>query len=482
MTKVLAPVLAVGLMLAGCTDAPAGERDPTTPAQPGIAWHECADDVEIALRTEHRCGMLTVPVEHGDADSKTLGLAVLEVWPSAAVEGDDVVLSVGFNFGEPSQPPGDMHALAERIGVPVVALTPRGVGEDGGIPLECPEADGLGVAALDQPDQASHGPFVAAVTQCQARLTGDGVELDDFTLDDLARDLEALRSALGLDRWYALVSYGELSRLTDVYASTHADRVRAIVKDSPAPSGRDSFAAAAAGLRSALEALFAECVDDPVCTRRYPDLEARWQRALERLTAQPLSGSSADGPVLVDASRFVRAVRSMLGDGPGYVPDLPRIITLAAVGQPHPTLTTVLATDPDHCLGHRPICTKPGFSLGAYLSQACPEAGTGDASEDDLLFREVFVDSPYSEACEVWDVETAEPPAAPDVPTLVLTGDLDSWSRPEWFERSVNVRGASHDVAGSSQCVFDVRNPWIADPTKDPDPSPCETAPLPRWD
>jgi hypothetical protein len=48
---------------------------------------------------------------------------------------------------------------------------------------------------------------------------------------------------------------------------------------------------------------------------------------------------------------------------------------------------------------------------------------------------------------------------------LVLTGDLDSWSRPEWFDRAVTVRGASHDVAGSSGCVFDVRNPWIADPT-----------------
>jgi hypothetical protein len=83
----------------------------------------------------------------------------------------------------------------------------------------------------------------------------------------------------------------------------------------------------------------------------------------------------------------------MLGAGPGFVPDLPRIITVAAEGQLHPTLTSVLGTDPDHCLGHRPICTKPGFSMGAYLSQAYPELGTSDASEDDPLYRQVFVDS-----------------------------------------------------------------------------------------
>jgi hypothetical protein len=155
----------------------------------------------------------------------------------------------------------------------------------------------------------------------------------------------------------------------------------------------------------------------------------------------------------------------MLGDGPGFVPDLPRIITVAAEGQLHPKLTSVLGTDPDHCLGHRPICTKPGFSMGACLSQACPELGTSDASEDDPLYRQVFVDSPYADACAAWDVDGAEPPPAPGAPTLVLTGDLDSWSRPEWFDRAVTVRGARHDVAGSSECVFDVRNPWIADPT-----------------
>ncbi len=46
----------------------------------------------------------------------------------------------------------------------------------------------------------------------------------------------------------------------------------------------------------------------------------------------------------------------------------------------------------------------------------------------------MFVNSPYADACEVWDVEATEPPRAPDAPTLVLTGDLDSWSRPEWFD------------------------------------------------
>ena len=127
-------------------------------------------------------------------------------------------------------------------------------------------------------------------------------------------------------------------------------------------------------------------------------------------------------------------------------------------------------------------CAKPDFSMGAYLSQACPELGADDSVEDDPRYREVFVDSPYVDACEVWDVEASEPPEAAEVPTLVLTGDLDSWSRPEWFDDAVVIRGAAHDVAGSSECVFDVRNPWIADPTTPPDQRPCDTEPFPQWD
>jgi hypothetical protein len=172
----------------------------------------------------------------------------------------------------------------------------------------------------------------------------------------------------------------------------------------------------------------------------------------------------------------------MLGNGPAFVPDLPRIITTTADGQLHPTLASVLGSDSAYCLGHRPICTKPDFSMGAYLSQACPELGTSDAAEDDPLYRQVFADSPHVAACEVWNVERSAPKRAPDVPTLVLTGELDSWSRPEWFEDAVVVRGAAHDVAGSAACVFDVRNPWIADPTKAPDPRPCLTEPYPAWD
>ena len=482
MSRTLVFALIGGLLLVGCSATEPGDPDPAPANKLGLEWHGCPDEIDLSLSTEHRCGTLTVPRDHaGDADTR-LDLQVLEVWPDDGVGDDEVALSVGFNFGEPRQPPSDMYALAKRLGVPLVALAPRGVGQDGGIPLDCPELDGLGAPAPTDSDAPQRDAFVDALTSCHDRLTRDGVDLDHFGVDDIAEDVEDLRSALEVDRWFTLISYGELSRATDAYAAAYGRHVRAVVEDSPAPSSRDGFGVAGDGLRSALEALFAECAEDPVCAQRYPDLEARWHQALERAAARPLSGIGTDGEVLVDAPRFLRAVRAMLGNGPGFVPDLPRIITTAADGKLHPTLIAVLGTDSAYCLGYRPICTKPSFSMGAYLSQACPELGASEPSEKDPLYREVFVDSPYVDACTVWDVDAMEPPPAPDRPTLVLTGDLDSWSRPEWFDDAIVVRGAAHDVAGSSACVFDVRNPWIADPTKPPDPRPCDAEPFPAWD
>lgn len=264
MRTALAGAAACLLLLGGCTGQAAGDGDQFQ-SRPGLVWHECADDVEIAFTTKHRCGTLTVPVDHSDPDGRTLDLAVVEASPPDGRGTDGVAISVGFNFGERKHPPGGMPPLAERIVVPVVALAPRGVGADGGIPLDCPELDGLGLTVIGLTDVEAREPFVEAVTSCHERLLGDGVDLDLFGVDDIAEDVEHLRAALDVDRWYAMVSYGELSRVIDVYAHAYGGRIRAIVEDSPLPWGLESFAAAGAGTRSALAALFAECRNDSAC-------------------------------------------------------------------------------------------------------------------------------------------------------------------------------------------------------------------------
>ena len=487
MRRILAAAALVAVSAGACSSADsAGDPPPdSSPSGPRLSWRDCPGQVTISVTTPHRCGTLTVPVDHEDPDGSSIRLAVVQVWPTGDEPPAQVAASAGFNAGEPAHEPGLMSLLAERLGVAVVSLAPRGVGAGGGVALDCTEADGLGAASALEPDATGRDRFVTAVKGCRERLTGQGVDLSLFGADDVGADLEALRSALGVDRWHALVTYGDMARVSDRYAASHPGRVRAVVKDSPGPVTGSPHAKGAEGTRSALAALFEECREDPRCATRYPDLERNWRQALDRAAARPLVGRGDGGEVRVDAPRLLRAVRAMLGgDGPTYVKDLPRVITTAAGGEVHPALARVIASEPDHCLGHRPLCTKPGFSLGAYLSQVCPDPGAGRTARDgDPVYDEVFGDTPYLEACSVWDVPPADPVTVPaTVPTLVLTGHLDSWSRVEWFDGAVSVRGATHDVSGSHPCALAIRNPWVADPAAVPDPSPCDATPFPAWD
>lgn len=480
-------VLAAGVMLAvaGCDvgSAPPASDD----AALGLVWQECAGEVAIQFTARHRCGALTVPTDHGDAGGSSLRLDVVQVWPPSdddAAAGSDVALSVGFNFGEPAQEPGLMALLAERLGVPVVSLAPRGVGVGGGLDLGCAELDGLGAAQVSQPDAAGGAAFLAAVKACGARLLREGVDATDFGVDDLVADLEALREAIDVERWHVLVTYGEMARVSDGYASAYGDRVRAVVKDSPPPTDRDPVSAGADGTRSALAALFDECRTDVRCSSRYPGLDRTWHQALDRTATRPILGSGSGGEVLVDAPKLLRAVRAMLGgDGPAHVPDLPRVIAAAADGEVHPTLARVVASDPDHCNGHRPICTKPTLSLGAYLSQVCPDVRVDHAvRERDPVYDQVFGDNVYADACVAWGVESAVLAAPGQAPTLVLVGHLDAWSRPEWFGGAVSVRGATHDVSGGFPCVLGMRSDWVANPSEAADSDPCGAVPFPEWD
>jgi pimeloyl-ACP methyl ester carboxylesterase len=486
MRRTLVAAAAVLLALTACdagerSEPPGAGPEESGNVKPGLSWGECPGGVAVALTAKNRCGTLTVPVDHRAPGPPALSLDVVQIWPASDEQATDVAVSVGFNFGEPAQAPGLMATLADRLGVAVVQVAPRGVGEAGGAALDCPEVDEApaGPAELDS---AGRQTFLAAVSSCRERLAD--VDLSAFGADDLAGDLEALRVAMDVDQWYALVAYGEMVRVSQTYSSSYGERVRAIVADSPPPADRDVLSAGPEGTRSALAALFDECRDDRRCNARYPDLERAWEDALERTARSPISGNGADGEVVVDAPKLLRAVRAVLGgDGPALVADLPRVIMTAAQGKVHPTLAGVVNQESGYCNGYRPVCTKPGFSMGAYLSVVCPELGAGDeTADDDPLYRGVFSESPYVDACEIWDVPAAAPAADSAVPTLVLTGHLDSWSRAEWFEDAVVVRGATHDTAGSSLCPLEVRKAWLRDPSREPDPTSCQNAPFPHWD
>ncbi len=234
-------------------------------------------------------------------------------------------------------------------------------------------------------------------------------------------------------------------------------RLEAAWLDSPWFPETDDLTGGALGTRSALAELFAACAADDRCAARYPRLEQSWNRALAGTATRPLTGrgKSADGPVdvVVDDAKLLRFVRySLGGEGTSNLSWLPRVITDAAAGRLHPHLADLVASDPPFCAGYRPQCLNMGgFALGVYLTSLCQEQLPGldadalrDAVAGDAAYEQVFEHSPYAEACDAWATHRpVEPPSADPQGTrlLLIPGQFDSFSRPEWSEAEAEAHG-----------------------------------------
>lgn len=103
--------------------------------------------------------------------------------------------------------------------------------------------------------------------------------------------------------------------------------------------------------------------------------------------------------------------------------------------------------------------------------------------------QQVFQRSPYLQACQGWDTpgHQAAPPADPHgTALLLLPGQFDSFSRPEWsraeVERHQNVwlftvPNNTHNTLGYNECAVSIRNAWVNTPNVTPDPALCAIPP-----
>ena len=486
--RAAAACLAAALGVTGCTFGSGATLAPTSSHQPGptvvpdLSWVECPADVEAQFVSRHECGELTVLQNRERRDGPTLKLLVLKVWPVGAEPEPGLGTTFGKDPGMPGSLGGDVAAGATRARRIVANLSPRGTVGNTDVPLTCPEVDQVATAAVPDQDQATREAFVSAVAGCATRLRAAGLEPADYGAAANAGDIEDLRMALGEEVWGGGGSQGTTSRTALAYIARYPGRVEKLVLDSPASAEVDPLTAGVLGLDSALAEL----------AQAHPGLLASWRKALAVTGSTALTGTSGGVRVIVDDAKLVRLVRGALGgDGPEHVGAVPAMIAAAARGRLHPALAGLAAADPPFCSGYIAMCRdRSTFALGLFLTDFCDQLPSDRSRLEEAVasrsaYRRAFAESPYEEACRAWSVPSADPTsvATSDVPTLLLSGGLDSFSRPEWSNRlaqrlgprawSVAIPGHTHNVLGSSECAITLRDNWRAAPPAAPADS-CE--------
>lgn len=250
-----------------------------------LRWSDCS------LPRGGECATLRVPLDWQQPEGRQVELALGRV----AARGD----SIGSLVMNPGGPGGSglellswdptTAAVSERFDL--VSWDPRGVGRSTSV--DCDSGVEEFQAMDPDPDDESELATLEAGAAEVAQACSDDVDLlSHIGTADVARDLEAIRLALGdEDLNYLGFSYG--THIGQLYAAMYPTRIRAMVLDgvvNPA-LGYEEFLLGQA-------AAFEEVFDDNVraCREAGPkkcgvdDLAAAYDEVLEAVEAVPLRG------------------------------------------------------------------------------------------------------------------------------------------------------------------------------------------------
>ena len=403
------------------------------------------------VRAEGRCGTFVVPENRAAGGGRQIALKVVVLPARGAVRAPDPIflLTGGPGLGAATEAWQARMLNGPRDSRDVVLVDQRGTGASA--PLGCAiYGDGSHLA----PFLGDRFP-VAAVRACRMGLEG-GADLTQYTTPIAMDDLDEVRAALGYDRINLFgVSYGTRAAL--VYLRRHPERVRSVVLDGVVTTAyRTPLPAAAAGDR-ALRRLFDDCARDAACATAFPNVAAEYQAVLDRLSRAPARvtltrylGLARETAVLTRYA-FARGVWGHLY-AEREAARLPALIHRAFAGD-------LAGVARDAAEQFRGSWTRT--SVGALLSVLCTEDVPFIRPEEVAAeAQRSLVGAPYGSellaACAEWPRGALPPdyrePVRSGVPALLISGELDPITPPEWAEEAArylpNSRHVVHAYAG----------------------------------
>ena len=199
----------------------------------GMAWEECEVKLAGGGKTAARCTTITVPENRSDPASRAVTLPLTRVPATGAAPTEPIFYLAGgpgmsnLRF----RPPAALLADHDLIMVGY-----RGI--DGSVHLDCPEVaeamKGVGDDLLAAPSLAN---MQTAIGDCNQRLRAEGVDIDGYTILEVAEDMEAARQALGYGRIHLLSeSYG--TRVAQMVALLYPENVLRSAMIGVNPPGR----------------------------------------------------------------------------------------------------------------------------------------------------------------------------------------------------------------------------------------------------
>lgn len=423
------------------------------PPERAIALQPCRLD---GLGIEAACGQYSVFENREGRTGRSIDLRIALVPALAAQPRSDPLFIL---VGGPGQAATEAGAsIAEvlrdvRNKRDIVLVDQRGTGHSNPLSCESDRAQALEELFAPRPDPGKTRACLAAL-DADTRLYATPVAMDD---------LDEVRAALGYERinlWGG--SYGTRAAL--VYLRQHPERVRSLILDGSAPFALKLPLYVARDAQRALDLLFADCELDDDCRRTFPEARAELSHLLAQLgekaadvpIVHPRTGAS--GRLPIERAGLASAVRNLL-----YVPQLAGLLPLAVSRARIGDFSALIASADAFARG-------VSVSTGMFLSIVCAEdVPRFEPAQAQALAQGTFLGGEWladlRAECDAWPSaklpDSYFEPVVSDVPSLLLSGNLDPVTPPSWGDqvaaglsrsRHVIVPGAGHGTT-SLGCV-----------------------------
>lgn len=429
----------LGTLCVGFAGWASGLSAQTAQQAPGATLTPC----RIATTTAPECGTVSVPEDRGDPGRRSIALNVVVLRATSQPAAPDPVFFVAGGPGTPSTvyATGNFERLFPDRDL--VLVDQRGTGASN--PLICDNAaDRAAVDVLSLADDAwDQTFFLKCLDRLQARA-----DVRFYTTEEAARDLDAVREALGYDQINVMgVSYGTM--IAEVYLKRFPAQTRSVILDGVLPLDHQYPLHLAQDVDVGFAAWSKLCKQDAACAAALPDPE----EALDRLVADlrrnpvmatithPVTGASV--PAKITPGDPMRVIRGRLRFS-GQAATVGRLLTKAQRGD----WSEVAAT----LSGSATPFTNTAWGL--YLSVLCSETFPLTEREITEATAGTRMGSDWLRSmaamCDKWPRGPVpadfRAPVVSDKPVLIMTGAFDGTTPPYLSQRVMSSLSNALDV------------------------------------
>ncbi|TYK67285.1 alpha/beta hydrolase [Colwellia echini] len=415
------------------------------------------------IRAQVKCGKLDVPENYSKPNGTKISInfAVLP-----AIDNSEYKTPLMFLAGGPGQAAVELATALNRVFREVrktrdiILVDQRGTGESSALACDLEAIDNVYSALSDAltPEE---------IKDCVAQFKGD---VTQYNSENAIRDFDVIRAALGHEKINIYGgSYGTRAGL--VFMRMFPESLDSVILDSVGPIEVPIGMFGQSGARS-FNLLIENCKKSESCHKAFPDLAQEFQTVKARLGKEPITLDilhprlGTPTQLVLDDSKFTGNLRFQLYGMRGRSM-VPLVIHQAFLGNYQPLIGLMAQNE-----GEQMVYT--GLLFNIVCNEDMPRLSAADKAID------ANNDFDGKNSHQAWDMvcpyfpefrpnEAFYQSVTADIPTLILSGDLDPVTPPSNGEFSAKslpnshhiiVENASHTVALTT-CANEIVNEFL---------------------